>query len=102
MRKIARKVGRSNHCESAHECVRIDTSTRCRGTCGAWINEERSERLAGKIDRLDERLCASYREDGCPYAAPICLMEKPACVEARCVGLGVVEPPWPLPLFRTH
>jgi hypothetical protein len=82
--------GRAGMCRSDEECVRIDTSTGCLGTCGAWIHRRYAERVERLIQRIDARYCSSYREDGCRFVTPPCRREVGACIAGRCTG---IEPP---------
>lgn len=80
-------VDRAARCNRDEQCVRIDTSTGCQGTCGAWINRHYLSRVERYLDRIDQRYCASYREDGCTFITPRCRNEVAACVEGQCIGV---------------
>jgi len=87
--RIDKWVGRKNRCENASDCVHIDTSTGCRGTCGAFVNAEKRDKVASKLERADEKFCTDYIGDGCPYSTPSCVPREAVCIEGRCV----VAPP---------
>ncbi len=93
---VAAVVKRSNYCRMDSDCVRIDDSTRCGGTCGAFVNGSRARRASRLIDRIDTKICSDYTANGCPLAIPGCLVQVPACIDHRCVGIGA-PPPLPLP-----
>jgi hypothetical protein len=93
--RIDQLVKRASRCESHRECVRADTSTECQATCGAWINRRYQHRVEKMIDRLDERICSEYQEDGCPRAIPICAFERGLCVDGQCRGISVMPIPVP-------
>ena len=85
-KRIHRWVKRKSRCETADDCVRVDTSTDCQGTCGAFVNRAKLDKVAAKIAHADEKFCDGYTSDGCPYATPSCAAQEPACVEGRCTG----------------
>ena len=90
---IGRKVERASRCEDSAECVRVDTSTECLGTCGAWVNRSFERYVRKAIRLINHRVCATYLEDGCPFATTACVFERGACVKRRCVGLpGLLAP----------
>ncbi|MFQ5514050.1 MAG: hypothetical protein ACE5FG_06380 [Myxococcota bacterium] len=91
--RIRLVVRLTNRCHDSRECVRINTSTRCRGTCGAWVNRRHADRARAKIRAIDELICASYQEDGCPFATPACLHERGVCVRGHCIGVPIRFPP---------
>jgi hypothetical protein len=94
-RRIDHLVLRASRCDSHDECVQISTSTECRGTCGAWVNEHHAPRVRKHIDRLNRRICGTYLEDGCPFATPGCMHERGLCVDGRCRGISVLPRPVP-------
>ncbi len=87
--RINQLVRRASRCHQSRECVRIDTTTECVGTCGAWVNQRYAEVVKRAIDQLDEKICSTYQEDGCPFATPACQLERGACVRGQCVGVPV-------------
>lgn len=94
-RRIGHIVKRASECRHHRECVQIQTSTRCMGTCGAWVNAHHEHRVERIISRIDRRICRSFQEDGCPFATPGCLFERGACVDGRCRGVPVLPIPAP-------
>lgn len=88
-RKIDRVIEKTRACRADDECVRIDTSTDCQGSCGAWINKSYAPRVESFIDHVDKRYCDGYREDGCPYATPRCVNQRGQCVRGKCTGVAI-------------
>jgi len=86
---IKRLVRRASRCRADDQCVRIDTTTECMGTCGAWVNRKYADLVGSAIEKLDEHICGSYKEDGCPFATPGCQLQRGACVDRRCVGVPI-------------
>jgi hypothetical protein len=85
MRRVARLVGRASRCSRDDECLRVETGTRCAGTCGAWVHRRHAGRVRSFVDHLDQRHCGAYREAGCPFATPRCAAEVGRCLQGRCV-----------------
>lgn len=86
-RKAIRMVSdRSRRCFRDADCVHVDTSTECEGTCGTFVNRMRRSFVARANRYLDHKICSAYQDDGCPYATPGCLQLEPACVEGLCTG----------------
>jgi len=85
--QIASAVERAGTCAADRDCVRIDTSRACAGTCGAAVNETYAAQVEDLIARLDKNLCTTYRADGCPFVTPRCAATRPACVEGRCASV---------------
>ncbi len=78
----------SNGCTDDAQCVEASTSTQCRGACPSAVLEVHAEAYESLRASLDERVCATYRDDGCAYATPRCMNGAPACVEGRCEWSG--------------
>jgi len=98
-RFIENLVSHTNKCEQASDCVQIGTSTQCQGTCGEFVNKEYARRVSARIDWVDEEVCSTYQQDGCPFATPACLAVRPACVHNRCTGVPIHPgPPRPRPV----
>lgn len=84
---LARVLTNSNRCNTAADCVRVETSTRCQGTCGAWVHYRRADMVRRTVGHLDRGICAVHERNQCPYATPRCINESAACVEGRCQGV---------------
>jgi hypothetical protein len=80
-------VGHAAGCRNDEDCVRIETSTRCRGTCGAWVNRQFATRVERFVGRLDQRYCSVEGEYSCTSASPRCRGEVGACIAGQCTGL---------------
>ena len=93
---IDRLVARGARCREHDDCVQVQTTTRCRGTCGEVVNRRAARKIERAIARLDRKVCDTYQEDGCPFATPSCAPVVPACVENRCVARPVLELPPPI------
>lgn len=89
--QLARVLATSTRCSTDEDCVRIATSTRCQGTCGAWVHHRRADFVRRTVAYLDRSLCAAYERDQCPYATPRCINEVGACREGRCQGVPPIE-----------
>ena len=92
--RIEDLVKRASRCEAHRECALANTSTECQGTCGAWVNRRYRHRVGKIVRRLDERICSTYLEDGCPRAIPLCMFQRGLCVDGHCRGVPVL----PIPL----
>lgn len=88
--RINRLVRRGSPCQTDRQCVHIDTTTECVGTCGAWVNRRRAPFVEQAIERLDEQICSTYQEDGCPFMTPGCRLERGKCIEGRCAGVPIL------------
>lgn len=71
-------------CSVDADCVRVSNSTGCRGSCGSSVLAEHEDAYETLRSSIDERVCSTYREDRCPYAAPRCGKTTPQCVDGRC------------------
>ncbi len=98
-RTIRAWVHRWNRCEVDSDCVAVNTSTECIGACDSYVNKKFAGRLVRAIDKIDERVCDTFQEDGCPFVTPACLLQRPACQHNRCVGVPRLPgPPRPRPI----
>jgi hypothetical protein len=86
MNRVERVMNHTRPCVTGTDCVRVDTSTGCQGTCGTWVHKRFAERAQRFIEHVDQRYCSAYRADGCTYVTPRCQGEVPACVRGRCTG----------------
>lgn len=91
-RRINRVVEKAGVCRADEDCVRVDTSTQCQGTCGAYVNRMFARRVQRFIDQVDERHCTGYQEAGCPFATPDCQETVGACVGGACVAAPASGP----------
>ncbi len=98
-KRVEAAVERTNRCDEDRDCVLVGTDTECGGTSGAYVNRDRVDPVRKAIAWFDARICSDYREDGCPFATPGCLVTVGRCVNHRCEGvpLGIGPPPRPLP-----
>jgi hypothetical protein len=83
-KRIDRVVELTRQCHSDADCAHVDTSTACRATCGAWVNRRYAERIGRLIAYVDQRYCATYRADQCPFTTPRCAAERGACLQGLC------------------
>lgn len=86
-RRIDRVIDKTQSCRADDQCVKVDTSTGCQGTCGEYINRRWARRVQNFIGNVDARYCTGYKEDGCAYATPACLDTIGACVRGMCTGV---------------
>jgi hypothetical protein len=61
------------------------------------VNRKYARLVEKVIDQLDEEVCSTHQEQGCPYATPACQLERGACVDRRCVGVPILPGPIPRP-----
>ncbi len=98
-RRINRVVEKTRPCRADNECTRVDTSTGCQGSCGAFVNRRYAERVQNFISHVDERYCTGYQEDGCPFSTPACQQSVGACVRGLCTAMPAPAPgPFPQPV----
>lgn len=71
-------------CSVDADCVRVSNSTGCGGWCGSSVLAEHEDAYENLRSSIEERVCSTYREDGCPYGGPRCGKTTPQCVEGRC------------------
>lgn len=86
-RRMQRAIEKASVCRVDDECVHIDTSTGCQGSCGEYVNRRWARRVQNFINHLDARYCSGYQEAGCPYATPRCMATVGACVRGMCTGV---------------
>ncbi len=95
---IRKVIEKNSSCRNDSDCVGIRSGTECRGSCGAYVNRWRADRVKRKIERLDRKICSDFEEDGCSFEAVACpaVILNPGCVNNRCTG-GVSRRPLPVP-----
>ncbi|WP_437717190.1 hypothetical protein WMF45_12695 [Sorangium sp. So ce448] len=71
-------------CASDNDCVMVDTSTECGGTCGEVVNRAGVHQMRRLIVHLDATVCREHRRMGCPYGTPACLASRPVCAAGAC------------------
>ena len=98
--EIQKVIERNGSCRNDSDCVGIHTGTECSGSCGAYVNRKRADRVRRKIKRLDRKICGEFEEDGCTFQQVFCLATslQPGCVDNRCAGVPVTPIPLPRPL----
>jgi hypothetical protein len=89
-KRADRIVSLTRQCRVDGDCVRVDMATSCRNSCATFVNARYAQRIQRFIDYLDQRYCATYRDDGCPADEPTaCGEERAACVNGQCTGVAV-------------
>ena len=88
-RAIQELVERNSRCRRDRDCVEIDASTQCVGSCGVYVNRRRAHRVQRGIERLDRKICGDFVEDGCAFGPVFCLavVRQPGCVDNRCTAV---------------
>ncbi|XXX80747.1 hypothetical protein WMF30_18490 [Sorangium sp. So ce134] len=71
-------------CATDNDCVMVDTSTDCGGTCGEVINRAGVQQMRRVISHLNATVCREHRRMGCPYGTPACLASRPVCARGAC------------------
>jgi hypothetical protein len=74
-------------CETVADCSEVWRGAECVSGCLAgYYSDEGQRAIANVIEAVDEGVCASFTEDGCPLAIPSCVPPLPAaCVSGQCV-----------------
>jgi len=87
-KRIDRVVELTRQCRSDAECVLVDSSSACRKSCSAAVNQRYIDRVKGLIDYLDQRYCATYQADGCSAVETSCqTLHRAACVSGLCTAV---------------
>lgn len=71
-------------CSADADCVRVARGTGCRGGCPTAILARYEDAYETLRSSIDARVCATYRDDACPYATPRCASGEARCVEGTC------------------
>jgi hypothetical protein len=86
-KRIDRVIQLTRQCTSDADCVRVDSATACRSTCGAFVNQRYAERVKKLIDYVDQRYCATFTADGCSKPVLRCPRQSAACVDNLCTSV---------------
>ena len=83
---IQAAVEKAKVCTSDEDCIIVDTSTQCGGTCGVAVNSGMQNDVLIIVGWVDDNICKpqGYPEK-CGYATPDCMMPKPGCDAGACV-----------------
>lgn len=84
--RIERVIHHTRPCMRDADCIRVDTSTACQGSCGMWVHKRFADRVRRFIEHVDQRYCSDFQADGCTYVTPRCQGEVAACVAGECAG----------------
>ena len=83
---ISAAVAAGKTCTEDAQCVMVDTSTACSGTCGAAVNQSATMAVGYVVGWVDEHLCEAHDYAGqCGYSTPSCSAPDPGCVDGLCV-----------------
>lgn len=74
-------------CSSHYDCILVDPSTDCQGTCLTPINRVGYEQMRRVVAHLNRTICREHRAMSCPYSTPACLATRPACVHGICIAV---------------
>lgn len=72
-------------CSENTDCTSVGVSTGCRGACLVAVNQTGKTKVEGVVTQINQSYCKTYQADGCPYATPKCVSNKPFCHTSQCV-----------------
>lgn len=72
-------------CAADSDCVMVDTSTYCGGTCGEVIHRAGVQQMRRVISHLNATVCRENWRMGCPYGTPACLASRAVCARGECM-----------------
>ncbi|WP_437782131.1 hypothetical protein [Sorangium sp. So ce1097] len=73
-------------CAADNDCVIVDTSTYCGGTCGEVIHRAGVQQMRRVISHLNATVCGEYSRMDCPYGTPACLASRAVCAGGECTS----------------
>ncbi|XXT14955.1 hypothetical protein WME94_32375 [Sorangium sp. So ce429] len=73
-------------CVTDNDCVMVDTSTDCGGTCGEVIHRAGVQQMRRVITHLNATVCRENRRMDCPYSTPACLSSRAVCAGGACTS----------------
>lgn len=87
-------------CAADSDCVMVDTSTYCGGTCGEVIHRAGVDQMRRVISRLNATVCRENWTMGCPYGTPACLASRPVCAGGECTSAPARRSFTPAPRWK--
>ena len=77
-------VEANNSCRVDADCVAINLSTDCYGTCSGSVAATGADELRDAINEANRKHCSGYVDDGCPFRTPECLAVEAVCKAGTC------------------
>ncbi|WP_437775218.1 hypothetical protein [Sorangium sp. So ce1097] len=73
-------------CATNSDCVIVDTSTDCGGTCGEVIHRAGVQQMRRVISHLNATVCREHWRMDCPSGAPLCMAVRAVCAGGECTS----------------
>ena len=80
---VAMALDGGTACRQDSDCVAMDVSNLCYGTCPVAVHRADVDRVSKAIDDAESALCEVYMEQ-CGYSTPQCPARSPVCNQGRC------------------
>lgn len=77
-------VEANNSCRVDADCVAINLSTDCYGTCSGSVAASGADEVRDAINEANHEHCSGYVDDGCPFMTPECLAVEAVCKAGTC------------------
>ena len=85
-------VAAAKACTKDKQCVIVQTSTACQGTCGVAVNKDDKSGVKDVVEWVSENICEENDfASMCGYATPSCLAPNPGCEAGACVYIKVSD-----------
>ncbi len=86
-------VSKHQACSAKSDCVVVQTSTACSGTCGQAVNKAGEADVKKAVANADSTVCKPNDYAGkCGYSTPSCAAPDPSCEQGKCVYMPTVKP----------
>ena len=83
---ITEAITKAKACSADADCLIVQTSTKCGGTCGEAVNKSQLDTVTEVVKWVDANICAVAGADSpCPFSEPSCIAPEPGCVNKACV-----------------
>jgi hypothetical protein len=82
---VQEAIDAHRRCATDAECTPIGFATLCFDACTRAVSASGIQAVQETLQRVNETVCATYRQDACPFVAPPCVPPRPpVCKQGAC------------------
>jgi hypothetical protein len=89
---ISQAVQSHRSCQADADCVLVDTSTACAGSCGHAVALNDKDEVEAAVQEADALWCTDYSSSGCSKLQVRCASLDPVCANGECSLVEVFDP----------
>jgi hypothetical protein len=85
MNDVQAAIDANRQCATDADCTTIAFATNCFDACSRAVSTSGKQAIEASIQKANETVCATYKQDGCSFIVPPCVPPTaPVCKQSFC------------------